>query len=790
MSGRAGTETLEKMEHTTPMNSTAVKASLPHHPSLAADGFDWREYYYAIKSRAWIVVLFVTLFTFWGIFKAATRHAQYTATAVLFIEQVKSNVFNQKVEEVRDEQIKSMDMINTLVDLLRSYKFSLRVINRLKLAQDREFLSAAGFYGGDVSPERAAAVLARMVKPSYRLNTRLIDISVTTRNPQVSVKLANAYAEEYLHYIRDQKTSASRYASTFLMDEAERLRKKMRASEEGMQSFRERERAASIDSMLTEAQTQIAELSTRQNQLQSKLTQIDTDLEVAKQDKNDAHALLRLPSVAAEPKVAALVTQIDSLQGQLVLIKQRYRPKHPLYINVTTQIQIANDALTKELSDVVGLLESIKQNLQAQLKATKSEREGAEKRLLEVTGKSIEYNDLKRELESDSALYNAVLGRIKEVDVTKELTDSPIQLQEEATGAISIGSSPVKTLMQAILLGLAVGLGVTIGLHKLDTSFKTVDQVEGFTGISVVAAIPQIGGASTSKMGLFSKTQFHEIRDAFKGAFGILRDNKIPIEQRLTQIHDLLRPSLAMIGNPNVGSGLPRGSELVVKDDRSGLVAEAFRSLRASVAMNAHAENQRTFLLTSAVPSEGKSFSSANFAVTLAQQGLKTLLIDSDLRKPTISKIFYGMHRKPGLSEVLLGKVSLADAANSSGIEGLSVLAAGGRASNPSELLAGQPFRDLIAEALKTYDRVVIDSAPVLVVSDTFLIAPSVEVLCLVVRSFMTPRRMTLRAIKGLGEVHVKPAGIVFNCLPDGGGAYYYSGKYYGSYGGKGVYGS
>ncbi len=772
------------------MNPSVTPATVTHHPHQAEGGFDWREYYYAIKSRAWIVVLCVTLFTFWGIFKAATLHGQYSATSVLFIEQVKSKVFNQKVEEVRDDQIRSMDMINTLVDLLRSYKFALRVVNRLKLTQDREFLSAAGFYGGDVSPERAASVLARMVKPSYRLNTRLIDISVTTRNPQVSVKLANAYAEEYLHYIRDQESSASRYASTFLMDESERLRKKMKVSEEAMQSFRERERAASIESMLTEAQTQITQLSTRQNQLQSKLTQINSDLEVAKRDKGDSQALLRLPSVAGEPKVAALVTQLDSLRGQLILIKQRYRAKHPLYINVTTQIQIASDELTKELTDVVGLLESIKLNLEAQETATKVEREASEKRLLEVTSKSIEYNDLKRELESDSALYDAVLGRIKEVDVTKELSDSPVQLQEEATGAVSVGGSPIKILLQAIFLGLAVGLGLTIGLHKLDTSFKTVDQVEGSTGLSVVAAIPQIGGASTSKMGLFSKQQFLEISEAFKGALVILRDKSLPIEKRLTQIHDLLRPSLAMLGNPNVGSGLPRGSELVVKDDRSGLVAEAFRSLRASVAMNTHSENQRTFLLTSAVPSEGKSFCSANFSATLAQQGLKTLLIDSDLRKPTISKIFFGMHRKPGLSEVLLGKVSLADAANPSGIEGLSVLTAGGRASNPSELLAGQPFRDLITQALMTYDRVVIDSAPVLAVSDTFLIAPSVEVLCLVVRSFMTPRRVITRAIKGLSEVHVKPVGIVFNCLPDGGGAYYYSGKYYGSYGGKGVYGS
>ena len=150
------------------------------------------------------------------------------------------------------------------------------------------------------------------------------------------------------------------------------------------------------------------------------------------------------------------------------------------------------------------------------------------------------------------------------------------------------------------------------------------------------------------------------------------------------------------------------------------------------------------------------------------------------------------MNRKPGLTEVLMGTSSLADAVNSSGVEGLSVLTAGGRAVNPSELLAGQPFRDFLADALKQYDRIVIDSAPILAVSDTLLIAPSIDVLCLVVRSFMTPRKMISRALKSLADIHVQPAGLIFNCVPSGAGSYsyYYSGKYYGTYGSKGVYGS
>ena len=589
--------------------------------------FDWREYYYAIKARSWIVVLCLIVSIFYGVFSAATQKIKYSARSVLFIEQAKSNVLSIKVEEVRDEQIKSVDMINTVVDTLQSYHFALQVVNRQKLAQDPEFLAAAGISGSQTTPERAAASLVRMVKSSYRLTTRLIDIFVTTRNPNLSVRLANAYPEEYFHYLNDKRLESSRSASSFLMEEADHLRKKMRASEEAMQNFRERERAASFESMLQEAQTQITELAARQNLIQSKLTQINGDLEVAKSNQGNTQELLRLPSVAGDSKISAQVAHLAQLEKDFVLIKQRYRDKHPMYISIKTQIDLENQSLNKELADVIGLLEGMRISLLAQQSAAKAERDESEKRLLEVTSKSIEYNDLKRELESDGALYNAVLGRIKEVDVTKELTDTPIQLHEAAVGAQPVGSSPVVILIKSIMTGLLIGIGIIIGLHKLDSSLKTVDQIESFTNLPVVAAIPQIGTASPKIFGLFSKEQFLLLNSGLKQSFAILFTTKHPIHERVEQAIDNLRPVLSMFGNPNVIAPLAQGSELVVKDHRSGVVAEAFRSLRASIATNAYVENQRTFLITSACPSEGKSFCSANFSIALAHQGLKTLLI-------------------------------------------------------------------------------------------------------------------------------------------------------------------
>ncbi len=761
-------------------------------PPSDSGNFDWREYYFAIKERLWLVLIITLVMTAYGFKTASTQIFIYRAHAILFLELDKSKVLDSKMTEVKDDQIRSVDMINTMVELLQSYPFALRVVNRLNLTRDNQFLWAAGLNSRTISPETAADRLVGMVRCNFRAGTRLVDITVTTSSGETSVKLANGYAEEYLHYLHDQQSEATRSASTFLLDESDRLRKKMRASDEGMQKFRERERAASLDIMQQEAQTQISECSARQHLMDAKLAQINTDIIAAKSAQGNRDELLKLPSINNMPKIAMLMAKIQTEQEQLYLVQQRYRQKHPAYVIIKTQLDIDNNDLKTLLLGVEALLESNRDSLLTEQLANKATREAAETRLLEVTSKSVEYNDLKRELQSDAALYDAVLARIKEVDITKEFAQSPVRIQELASGVSSVGKNPIDIILKNFFTGLGIGLGLVIFFHKIDSSFKTVDQTEKATGLSVVTAIPQIGGASSAFLGFLSKDQFFELLANLMECWEILFKSSDPFLKRVGKCIDILQPVLTWLGNPHRGVSLSRGKELVVQSERTGIVAEAFRTLRVSVAMHLHAENQRSFLFTSAIPSEGKSFNSANFSTSLAQQGLKTLLIDADLRKPSLSKIFFSMNRKPGVAEVLLGKDSLENAVNSTGVENLFLLTAGGLVENPSELLAGQPFRDLMAEALRQYDRVVIDSAPILAVSDTLLIATQVEVLCLVVRSFVTPKRMVKRALVSLKEVGVTPVGICLNCLPYGRGSYYYytSGKYAGSYYGNGsVYG-
>lgn len=693
---------------------------------------DWHEYLHAILQRLWAVILCVTLGALSAAYFLNEQQVRYQARSVLFIEQQQTQQTQVlgKVQGLRDDEVLSPEMINTVVDLLSGYPFAQRVATRLNLNKDPRFLAGLpGKFNHELSADEAASRLVQSVRVNYRAGTRLIDVFVTQKDTLTATTLANAYADEYIRFGMERRAEVNRAASSFLMEESARLRGELKISEEELQKFRERERSASLEKMQQNSEGKISELSNALSAVQIRISQLDNDLKDASVKTGDTQALLALPSVSTQPKVMELNQEISDAERQFTLLKQRYRSEHPAYVAAQTQINSLQQDRNKVLDDVVNLLKNERQRLQNQENELKKANEEEQTRLLSATGKSVEYNDLTRAVQTNKAMYDAILARIAEIDVTKGMNDAAVKIYERAIAAVPLKVGALDTYIRRIGIGLACGLGIALGLHFLDQSVKTIDEVEEITSIPVLTALPK-------------KTT----------------------------------------------SGSP---ELDVVSNREGMIAEGFRSLRTSLAMSAHADKRKVFLFTSAQPSEGKTFSSTNFAATLSQQGLKTLLIDADLRRPMVSRVLFGESRKPGLTEVLSGRCALADAVIETKVADLLVLPAGSRVSNPAELLAKQEFRALVVEALTRYDRVVIDSAPVLAVSDSLLIAPHVDATCLVVRSFKTPRKTLRRAVKALDEIDCPPVGIVLNFLPSGAGSYYYySGKYYGSYGEKGVYGT
>jgi len=703
----------------------------------SAEPFDWRYYLHVVLERWWVVCLTLLCGAILSIFLISQEKALYGSRAVLFIEQQREQVLNDRMQTVRDDEIRSIDMINTIVETLNSYPMAERVARRLELASDPAFLKAVEWNtaeDGPMSPGAAAGFVPRMVQSSYREMTRLIDIVARTTDPQVSVKLANGYADEYLRTLLEQTTEATRSASQFLVEEAGRLGEKMRLAEEAMQSFRERERAASLETMLVEAQTSIDQTTLEIQQTESFLRQLDADLLAVEGSGGDTSLLLRLPSVGNDPRVANLNAQITVLDREIDEMSRRYRDGHPAHAAARTRLEALRNDMSTLTVEVVGQLETRRSQTEAQLQRLREQRASAEKRLLEITGKSVEYNTLARNLEADRALYDSVLARLKEVDVTSGLTNKSISIQERAMGAGPVPSQTVKFLVLGLFGGLAAGVATAFGLNYLDPSLRTIEQVEQRTGLAVIAAVPTIKKAA--------------------------------------------------VKNGGGGRFLPS------VQDRRGVVAEAFRTMRAGLAMIPGREKNQVFLITSALPGEGKTFCSTNFAASLAHQNFRTLLIDADLRKPSVSRLLFNENIKPGLSEVLMDQATAEEATRPTDIEHLSVMTAGGIAPNPSELLAHDKFLAFINQMRAQYDRIVIDSSPVLAVRDPLLLARSVDSSCLIVRAGHSPAKATMQAVRLLSDADTPASGIVLNSIPLGNSAYYaYSYRVYGTYGAKGVYG-
>ena len=361
---------------------------------------------------------------------------------------------------------------------------------------------------------------------------------------------------------------------------------------------------------------------------------------------------------------------------------------------------------------------------EAKLNASLQEQEQA---ALDLNKIAVPYNALVREVETDRALYESVLTRMKVTTVPKGIWANNISVVETP----SVPSKPAKPRKLLILALALVGggvLGCALVVHRdmSDHSIRGVEHIENLSGLSVLASVPESKRKNLEK-------------------------------------------------------------ESVLAADPGSYEAEAFRSLRTALSFLGREKERKTILFTSANPAEGKSYCSFNYAVALAHTGQRTLLIDADLRRPNLSRLLVTDSKARGLTDCLSQRASLLDCCQETDIENLFLLPAGERAAKPAELLASCDFAGLLKEASLHFDRVVLDSAPVNAVSDTQLIAKDIQSVCFVVRAVKTPERAIARACSLLAQTGSHPDGIVFNRLPRRSRDRYYFSEYAGQYANAGA---
>ena len=799
---------------------SANSATAPPYGVEQRKGFDLRQFWHSFLERIWIVTLCVIAGLFLALGYLARTPKLYQGHIVLEVDFEEPTMVNDTQKSSRtDRFLASLDALRTIEQNLTNRSLLARVVRAEDLARDngqallglgepkgKRPAPAASTEGSATESEVASAptftpleealggALSMMVKPVIRRGTRLIDLYVVNRDPPMARRLAEAVGREYIRDSIAQRATFRQDTLRYLLEEEARLKKNLQKSEAAVAEYKAKTPdAVQLGGSATAlgSQTGAGSTVTRGGVVEDKLQELSSKLQAVRADRiklgaelaqvadagENVEALLAIQSIANAQPVMERRRDVAQAETTVAALSQRYKQKHPKMMQAQAALQQAQDAAGLAVLAQPAVMKNGLDQIQATEASLEAVVREQEKAALALNKAAIPYQELARQAETDRALYESVLRQIKETNLTKDVKATAVTVIEHSPlPGVPVSPRPVKAIVLGLLAGLAVGIAFVYVADMLDRSVRTVDQAEAVTGLPVLAAIPETKGDGEKRPGNSQK----------------------PVPLRAA-------------------------SYRLVADAPDSQVAEAFRNLRAALSLLGPEADRRIFLFTSALPSEGKSFASANCAIALAQQGQRVLLIDGDLRRPTLHKIFRLSPEQsengelPGVVDCLVGESGVARAARhvfepeiapvsvSSGVAGnlpaaggqLDILAGGRRAPNPAEILSGPRFGELLAEAVRLYDRVVVDSAPVLAVSDTLLMTPFVQTVCMVLQAKKTPRHVVYRAINLLTTASGRPAGLVLNRLPNprGGGYYYhyaspgygkgsYAG-YYGHYGEK-----
>lgn len=671
-----------------------------------------------LMDRIWIIVLCVVFAVLVGAVHLRRSPRLYSATATVQVEQQEQKVV--KIEQVVQEDLRSLDAINTIVQKLCSRPLLARVIQTNQL--DKSAMFADPKRGGSPDIEVLVSRLQTMVKTSLRRNTRLVDITVTCTDPKLAAIIANSIVNEYMSQDFQQRAVTTKGAYGFLNEEAERLKTKLESSEQALQKYREEVGSVSVEQSQESVTPKLQQYNSQLTQSRAEKLRLKAIYDQIISMTNQVEALLAIPQIASEPAISSARQNAVNADAAFAAVQMRYKLKHPKYQQAASQAEEAKKALQKAVMRLpetyriaCDTAQSTEDNLAKALR-------DAEAQALKLSSQAIRFNMLSREVDADRALFNAVLNRMKETSVSTELQSEKIKMIQPAIESDTPVSPKVMLIVMASIFGgLMAGVMIVMGLNALDRSIRSVDDAESYLGLPVLSLIPR----------------------------------------------------LKLLNNNSV---------LVANEGANSTGAEAYRTLRTSISMLGREETRRTFLFTSATPQEGKTFNSINFSAAMAQQGLKTLLIDADLRRPSVEEDLTGKtEHVPGVTDYLTGQkkfeeilLSVPDHPN------LSWIAAGKTAPNPAELLTQDGLMRLIKEGLQRYDRVVVDSAPVNAVSDTLVFCHHIQTTVLVLRSHRTPRKAVLRALQMLKTAGANVSGLVLNMQPvHWGKGYYYRDSYH-----------
>jgi len=658
------------------------------------------------------------------------------------------------------------DFLKTQCEILKSRTLAANVITAEGLANDPIFLGKKrkpdkGWFGWMSSKPQASkpAPAASMdntvnsyldgleIKPL--VNTNLVKIIFTTPNARLSARLANAHAHAYIREGVELRTQANAEAERFLRDKLVELKEKLEKSELALNNYRRDKGIVpglmSVDGKETVVIARLSDLSKELTSAQ--VARIGLEAQVDQIRKNQVP---QLPSATGTgsggSSTPGIKGQLDTAMSDYVAMAKQFKPDYPPMVRAKARIDELQRSYNEELKAYsAGVVASFNA---AKTKEAELQEEMARQRsqALSVNDASVGYAILQREVDTNRELYNSVLQRMKDLGLAAESqTSNTVVVDDAQVPGFPSGPHRTMAILQAIAFGLALGIGLAFLIEYQDKTLKTPEQVEQYLRLPNLAAVPA-----------FSR---HETR------------------------------AIAKRNGADHTPAITGSRELAGSMSQYSVVGEAYRSLRTALMLSRAGAPPKTILFTSASNSEGKTVSALNTAVVFAHTGVRVLLVDVDLRRPRCHKVL-ALENQAGLTEVLAGACNVSDLIRTTDIDSLSFLSAGSIPPNPSELVGSDKMRDTLAQLTNEFDVVVIDSPPILPVTDAMLLSTMVDGVVLVVNSSKTSKQHVKAAYARLEFARAKVFGVLLNQVDVNSQHYQYYRRYYGGYDTYGPYGS
>jgi len=703
---------------------------------------DLREQLALLRKRVWWIVGAVGVTLALAVVYLVVTPPIYAASASIIIEPHAPRVLgeeSQVVDFAGADYWSNKEFLETQYKVISSREVLQRVVAKMGLERDADFLGLA-----DVrDPERQAELVAKsdpvlLLQKRMRVepvkNSQLTRIVVEDWDAERAAELANTIVEAYIESNLDRRQEGTRAASQWLADQMLDLKVKLEQSELALYNFRRENDilSTSIEDRQSIVSERLHALSNSLTTLMAKRVELEAALAEAdrlrKAHPDDEYWALKLRRVAERPMIAELRKKLSALEDNLAGLAEKYLEKHPERVALEERMATVRRQMRQEIDNVLESLRSEHREVVAAERQLQEMIAGLKQEAFELNKREIDQRRLQREQENNERLYNLVLARLKDADLAVMLRANNVRLLDAAVPPLV----PVKpriplVLALALMLGLFGGVGLVYLVELLDNTVKDEEELERLLQAPVLGLLPSFPTAKGGERGP---------------------------ERDLTATRKPNSP-----------------------------YAEACRTVRTNLLFMSAEKPQRVLQLTSPGPGDGKSTTAINLAIAMAQNGQRVVVVDADLRQPMVHRMT-GVSNERGLSTVLATGSDWEDTLKSTEVPGLSVIPSGPIPPNPVELLHTERFRTLVEALAERFDRVVIDSPPVVAAADAAVISNLVDGVIFVTRYKKTTKELARRALRNLQDVNAPILGTIINAVDLKSQEYmYYAYRRYGVYG-------